>query len=168
MNDAKTHSPGALKRRFPYMFEGSNIGFDFYRGWMPIFAWACEEIDTVLGQDKRDFRWVQLKEKYGAARFYYAMGKSDAHPVEIDTPARLSSMRADPALEQVITRAVEDIVDKASAATESACVVCGSNATVQNYGGYLVNLCVVHQPGGPDDDRWREAVQNANLGDDDE
>lgn len=46
-NDKAKHngSTGAnLKARFPYMFQGPNIGLDLYEGWMQILARACESL----------------------------------------------------------------------------------------------------------------------------
>ena len=60
-----------LKARFAYMFVGRPISMEFYDGWLPVFAQACEQIDEVLGENKRDFHWVQVKEKFGSARFYF-------------------------------------------------------------------------------------------------
>jgi hypothetical protein len=66
-------APKQLKDRFADMFAGQNIGFSFYRGWFALFENLSHDIDALLGQDKRGFHWVQLKEKFGSARFYWAM-----------------------------------------------------------------------------------------------
>lgn len=60
-----------LEERFAYMFASPNLGLDIYRGWLPDFIDACEQIDVVLGGDKRGFHWRQIKEKYGFARYYF-------------------------------------------------------------------------------------------------
>ena len=40
----------ALAKRFPYMFAKKNLGIAFYRGWQPIFAGLCVDIDHLLGE----------------------------------------------------------------------------------------------------------------------
>jgi hypothetical protein len=35
------HTGEMLQERFPYMFNKPNIGFSFYRGWMPVAAGLC-------------------------------------------------------------------------------------------------------------------------------
>lgn len=62
------NTPKELQARFPYMFEGDNIGIDIARGWMLGFQKLCEQIDELLGADKRGFHWTQCKEKFGSAR----------------------------------------------------------------------------------------------------
>jgi hypothetical protein len=76
-------SPRAPRDRFPYMFDGPNSGFEFYRGWMSVLVWACEEIDEALGEDKRNFRWTQIKEKFGGSRFYYWIDSASSAAVHI-------------------------------------------------------------------------------------
>lgn len=46
----------------PYMFERC-------RGWWPVFVRLCREVDEARGPDERGFKWVQVKEKFGVARF---------------------------------------------------------------------------------------------------
>lgn len=36
-----------LEARFPSMFNGENIGFAHYRGWMPVVVRVCTKIDSV-------------------------------------------------------------------------------------------------------------------------
>ena len=50
-----------LKERFSYMFAGPHAGIDIYRGWLADFASACEQIDALLGDDKRGFHFTQCK-----------------------------------------------------------------------------------------------------------
>lgn len=51
----------ALKARFSYMFDSPSSGIDIYRGWLADFASACEQIDALLGDDKRGFHFTQCK-----------------------------------------------------------------------------------------------------------
>lgn len=80
-----------LQARFPYMFDKDNIGFSFYRGWMPILAGLSVEIDQLLGERREAFHWQQIKEKFGTGRFYYAIGNARDLRADLMTPAgRLS------------------------------------------------------------------------------
>ena len=67
----KHYIPRRITTRFPYMFEGENIGLSVAAGWTAIFEKLCSDIDTLLGEDKRNFHWVQCKEKFGVARWYW-------------------------------------------------------------------------------------------------
>jgi len=120
------HDPRVLLDRFEYMFNDPHARFDFYRGWMPMTVQVCEAIDAVLGNDKRDFRWAQIKEKFGEARFYYYVQSSSAHDVEIITTktpvgatVRVAANPADP-----VAREIANIVAKAQDESRSTCQVC--------------------------------------------
>jgi hypothetical protein len=65
MTEEKMTTPKQLEARFPYMFAGQNIGFSFYRGWFALFENLCQDIDALLGQGKRGFRWVGIKNGLG-------------------------------------------------------------------------------------------------------
>jgi hypothetical protein len=138
-----------LMARFHYQFEGQGIiGYEFYPGWMPVLAQACEAIDQVLGEDKRGFHWVQLKEKFGTGRFYYAFAKADRAPQRVDIigAGRLQAFATHPMAEDGVEKAIFEIVREAEAATCSRCMVCGAPATVKSYGGWLGTLCEKHPP----------------------
>lgn len=104
------------------MFAGPNIGLDVYDGWTPILAQACEEIDAILGEHKQGFHFSQIKEKYGGARYYF-----DAVSVNSEKLKR-----------------IQILLDKAELATETACMLCGSPATIEKYGGWFMCLCDAH------------------------
>ena len=73
-------TPRELKARFPYMFRTADpFAFEFPKAWFPAFVKLCEEIDALLGDKKRGFCWLQTKEKFGSARYYWKMtGRSPA------------------------------------------------------------------------------------------
>jgi len=41
-----------IKNRYPYQFEGKNIGLSVAKGWLPEFAALCQRVDDLLGQNK--------------------------------------------------------------------------------------------------------------------
>jgi hypothetical protein len=70
-------APRDLETRLPYMFQGNHLGIGICKGWYPIFSKLCQEIDLVMGDNKQGFHWVQVKEKFGAARFYWELDGVD-------------------------------------------------------------------------------------------
>ncbi|MDZ4283530.1 MAG: hypothetical protein U1C04_22550 [Hydrogenophaga sp.] len=57
-----------LQVTFPHQFSGPSLGVNVARGWLPIFAQLCSDIDAALGPQKRGFYWRQVKEKLGSLR----------------------------------------------------------------------------------------------------
>lgn len=132
------------------MFEGPNLGNSVAKGWMPVFAKLCEDIDALLGADKQGFSWHQVKEKFGTARFYFKLGKARI-PMRVDvmTPKGVMSLRlplpatdAGPDLEMV--NRISALTDAAEGQTHEVCLVCGEPGKLDRTGGYLLNLCEGH------------------------
>lgn len=111
-----------LSKRFPYMFSGRNAGFSVADGWVEVFTKLCEDIDAVLGENKRGFHWVQLKEKFGSARFYH---------------------QHDGGTDEVFWL-VDDLVDKAQEKTESMCFYCGKPGKADAHRGWMLVVCEEH------------------------
>ena len=125
-------TPRTIVELYPYQFSEKNIGVSIFKGWFPTFYQLCIDVDNELGVSKSDFYWVQVKEKFGAARFYYSM-KYDSPDVE-----GLNS-------EYPLSTRISRIVDKASAETAVRCIVCGASTQVKMHrmGGYQA-LCDEH------------------------
>ena len=45
---------------FPLTGGARRRAYTFFRGRMPTFARLCEQIDAILGEDKRDFAWYEF------------------------------------------------------------------------------------------------------------
>jgi len=139
-------SGAELRKLFPRMFDKPNIGFSLYRGWMPITAKCCIDIDRLLGENRELFHWVQIKEKYGAARFYYSFGDQ----VTIRLDARLPDERLATgefvADDVPLGAEIRSLVAAAEKATAEACMICGNAAQTQRYENYFLTLCVNHHP----------------------
>lgn len=140
-----------LKARFPYQFEGKNIGISVAKGWFPAFVQLCVEIDFLLGDDKRNFHWTQVKEKFGSARYYWAMDdrNSGANLCIIDgngsTLSILHQVQADTVNPpSQLSRQIAELIDKASGATSTACIACGAPGTLDSSQGYVLVLCKEH------------------------
>lgn len=154
------------------MFAGENIGFGLYRGWFPLFAKLCADIDTVLGTNKRGFHWVQTKEKFGSYRMYYEMD-FDATDAEVDyeviegaghvtfrPKAQPGGAKASPA------QAIRALVNQAEDATTRMCMACGQPAKTRSFDGYFLTLCQEHAPSpGLTDSRarWQALWQSVQM-----
>jgi hypothetical protein len=69
--------------RWPYMFDGKNIGLSVSPGWQSVFFDLCVAVDAVLPHELKagggeGFHWTQLKEKFGSARWYMKGATSEA------------------------------------------------------------------------------------------
>lgn len=138
-----------LEKRFPYMFQGPNIGLSIPKGWMPLFEKMCQDINEVLGDDKRHFHFTQCKEKFGSARWYWAMsGRKPS--IRIDLIAQdgvVSTLSKTPASKKPgheVSEQISEIIERAEAKTHQACIVCGKPAKHDSSGGYLLVLCPEH------------------------
>lgn len=137
-------NPKQLKARFPYMFSGENIGFSFVRGWFPLFAKLCEDIDALLGEDKRGFHWVQIKEKWGFARFYWEMPDVPARlHVSVVTDSGVAEYGPSHAQGSLADR-IAALVREATVATRTRCIVCGEAATLDQSHSYVLVVCQHH------------------------
>ena len=143
------NTPKELKGRFPYMFQGENIGLAFHRGWFPTFVKLCEQIDEVLGEDKRGFHWEQLKEKFGAARYYWTMtGIKPSLYVDLIAPNRITTVVNRPesgakASSSAVQR-INELVQQAQQATSELCIVCGQPGTLNHDQPWMLVLCPLH------------------------
>lgn len=137
-------NPKQLRARFPYMFAGKNIGFDLARGWFPAFVKLCEDIDALLGDDEHGFHWVQLKEKFGSARYYWEMAGNTArlHLSLVSEDGVLEVGPSDP--KGSLAARIQRLVNEATDATRSCCIVCGEPATLDQSQPYVLMLCAHH------------------------
>lgn len=115
-------------------------------GWYGLVDTLCSEIENTLeleGCARLEVR--QIKEKFGALRFYYSLdGRTNLH---IDVASANSRMRFvgrssqgsdDLALKEARVR---ELVTAACAASESVCETCGAPAQLRDLGGWLTTLC---------------------------
>lgn len=136
------------------MFAGENIGLSFCRGWFPLFTQLCEEIDALLGPDKRGFHWVQLKEKFGSARFYWEMdGHRPAPMIDLISATQVTTVvrgakGSSPAeaggSQPSIPRCIDNLVQRTTLATRSLCIVCGQPGKPNQDELWILVLCDAH------------------------
>ena len=143
-----------LVARFPYMFAGNNIGLSFYKGWFGLFAEMCEDVDAALGSDKRGFKFSQIKEKFGSARFYWTMNREpEDGPTQVKVNVFTESgqvvhLSRNKTLENATTlpQRVAAIIDAAELETEHHCIACGKHGERANRQGYVLVVCPEHAP----------------------
>jgi hypothetical protein len=120
-------SPKELMARYPYQFAGEQISMSFSRGWFSLFAQLCADIDQALGDDKRGFHWVQVKEKFGQARVYFQLGAGVAER-EPDLAEKLMALKV-----------------KAEVDSSKVCALCGRPGTIDLKPGWMLALCESHR-----------------------
>jgi hypothetical protein len=131
--------------RFNYMFEGPHIGLIFYAGWLPDFALTCEKIDALLGEDKRDFHFVQAREKFGAARYYYSVGGEarkildEILDVLSASQCRTAAQKRDPVVEEI-----DRLIDAAQQESGVTCMICGAPGEIIPSPQWLRCVCKKH------------------------
>ena len=130
-------------QRFPYQFEGRH--FSVSRGWLELFEQVCQDVDQALGEDKRNFRWAEIKHKYGGLTMYFDMNARGQ-----DDP---------------LVRAVQKIIFDGSERSETICEVCGEPGTVQEQGFWLDCLCPKHRAdrSAMNTGEWREVMKYERL-----
>lgn len=138
-----------VEARYPYMFAGRNIGISIPRGWIGIFATLCSEIDELLGSDKQGFYWRQCKEKFGSARWYWAMkGMTSAVRIDLIAPAGVSSFTSAAKSRKpegaALSSQLSELIDAAAHKTTHSCIVCGQQGKNDRGDGWFVVLCPEH------------------------
>lgn len=147
-----------LEERFAYMFASPNLGLDIYRGWLPDFIDACEQIDVVLGGDKRGFHWRQIKEKYGFARYYFRT--DSVHPMRLSISDGKGVYEITKGLDgHEIEQQIAQICSNAEQASLTKCIVCGDTAAIKTYAGWAVCACEKHSPDVPGDHMKKAALK---------
>lgn len=169
MNKQLPSSLQEIQALYPYQFSNPVLGVEVAKGWMPVFAQLCTDIDNLLGADKFGFHWSQIKEKYGSARFYYRFqGRKSGVRLDIHTPNGVWSQHI-PAERRIrterdktfqeIDQAVLKLTMAAEVATQRMCLVCGQPGVADTELGYVMVLCPEHkaqrrQPSGLPRDFW--------------
>lgn len=151
-----------IKQLYPYQFCGENIGLSIANGWLPQFAELCKSVDELLGENKRGFHWVQLKEKFGSARYYWSIkGRHDSVRVDLISSKKVISLATSPSVSksqpQALFDQLSEMISAAEAKTHGHCIVCGAPGKVDQREGYVLVLCDKHakqRAGGGDLDIW--------------
>ena len=130
----------------PLLFRGAHprVPSDLPDGWYGLVDELCTRIESVLGpEDCASFEVVQVKEKYGALRMYFALARAEDHflDVHIGTGLRTFVQRAKgpPKMD-----AVRQLIDEASKASLTVCLKCGAPGQRVVRDGWVATLCADH------------------------
>ncbi len=148
-------TPKQLRACYPYMFSGPNIGITIPRGWIELFANVCVEVDALLGPDKRGFHWTQVKEKFGAARWYFTMD-TDPGEVSVRQQVKFSQFNEDGTVTRLnpddpkltltsVTDRVDAAIDAGQKLTQNACICCGEPGKNDEFKGLYLVMCDEHK-----------------------
>ena len=94
-------------------------------GWRDLLERCCAGIEAALAEGGA-FRVLQIKEKFGALRFYWSG----------DLPAAAKAK-------------VEEAIALAAARSACTCEICGAEARLHNRGGWFATACAEHAKGEP-------------------
>lgn len=112
----------ALPNLYPKLFPRGPLpwGFEVSDGWSELVAILCARIDSILREAHgARMQVVQVKEKFGALRFYYRLEGVDAST----------------------SAAIREAVTLAEAASTHICEQCGCPGEHRTGGGWFVTLC---------------------------
>ena len=131
----------------PALFRGANprVPSELPDGWYGLVDELCTAIESVLGSvDCASFEVVQVKEKYGALRFYFALAGAQDHFVDFPTGAGLRTfvrrVEGPPKMD-----AIRQLVEEAAKASSTTCQTCGAPGQRLVQGGWVATLCAQHR-----------------------
>lgn len=109
MNATDIEKPDRLdifKQQFPRVFHNADLpfGLECSAGWDPLIATLCTQIDHILRQAPgASIQIRQIKEKFGALRFYYGTS----------------------GLDEARTQVLRELVSRAERNSQELCENCG-------------------------------------------
>ena len=90
------------------------FGFECGNGWLPLLEKLFIKMNKIVKKEKlKDFRVIQVKEKYGGARIYCNCS----------------------------TNEIEDLIEKTEEESYKTCELCGSKNNVTQTKGWISSLC---------------------------
>ena len=155
-----------LVKRFPHMFSGEHGGRTLFRGWSPILATACEQIQIALSGTGVDFSWYRLALCDGEPLFLYLLGVRRRFVLDVEGDSRCVEVQLIPGVERTFCPGLDAIVRESERIASQSCLVCGAPASATRHFGVLLALCERHSPeilNDPYDEGlegvWREAIE---------
>lgn len=145
-DDAQCQTLCDLKKSYAYMFAETNIGYDFYRGWLPDFVVACHAIDRLLGNNKQGFFFRQIKEKYGWARYYWRTDDVSPQRLSLVVDQRVYEQSVGLADSDAIIQEIGQVLLATEKASMHQCILCSSPGEVHSFDGWLAVSCAQHAP----------------------
>lgn len=159
-----------LVKRFPHMFSGEHGGRTLFRGWSPILAMACEEIQLTLEGSGVDFSWFRLALCDGEPLFLYLLGAPRRFVLDVHGDSRCVEAQLLQGNERTFCPRLDGIVRESERIASQSCIVCGAPAPTTRHFGVRIALCGHHSPeilNSPQDEGlegvWREAIEWEDL-----
>jgi len=112
---------------YPRLFPAGPLawGFELGDGWTELIVTLCERLNTILEADPdARFGVRQVKEKFGALRFYYELKQARDDTV----------------------RLIRQAVDLAETASASVCESCGRPSQMRRDDGWYTTRCELCYP----------------------
>ncbi len=149
MSDKKVPHPGdifgheaanvaSVRALYPAQFSGPFNNWGWPDGWHSIVLEVC----AFAAHHRPETRWLQIKEKYGSLRMYYAGGgfRVDLRASEGLASALMPGRGAQPAAE------FKDIVVRAEARSLKTCSLCGTHEEAarverRSFCNWLITSC---------------------------
>lgn len=127
-----------MKQRHPSQFEGQSISLAWPDGWHPLVERVC----AALHARDPQVRWVQIKEKYGSLRMYFA-GQPFRADVVIEHKGLLSfySRERDRSHDPVLALIMD--AEKESLKT---CCRCSAPGHAHIFEGWVLTVCEACTP----------------------
>ena len=119
-----------MEAKYPLMLSGKYGGIDVHPGWFSILELLFNSIQSHIDFEQKRNPYLeqvvvlQIKEKFGALRFYYTGGNEY----------------------------ISGLVAMAEAVSSTTCEVCGSYGRIRSNGGWLRATCDKHYEGDKDND----------------
>lgn len=129
-------TPNQLRAAYPYLFAGPL--FESYRGWFPLVARMCQQVDAAVraAGGEHSVQLYQIREKFGVMNVQWT-----------------ASETAPPTLRAEISRAVDEAVSE----SEHMCIVCGRPGQLHGL-EWVLTLCPEHAALRKRDARVAEAL----------
>lgn len=152
MSPENKYTPAEIKSKYPYMFSDQTIEASLAHGWIDLFAQLCDDLDAILGDERARFSWIQVKEKFGSARFYWKFGKyepllrlniignDEILTIKMPTVRHRNAANNDEAL----MKKISELADEAERLTRETCIACAARGQLDSNDGYLLVLCPEH------------------------
>jgi hypothetical protein len=144
-----------LAAAYPYMFRRMNGREDFFRfnpaigaGWFDIFERLCAAINEALtAAQKKRFRIVQVKEKFGGLRVYWRIGSRARLWADIQVPGEGVITLKPKAKKSSVAARIDQLITHATAEAANTCEACGRRpAKLHLVDGWFTTMCDEHRP----------------------
>jgi hypothetical protein len=137
-----------LVRKHPALFRGRRprVASHVPAGWVGLVDALLSDLETTLGPATASFRVRQIKEKFGALRLYFELGRRGPVVVDTITPTGHETFVGGTA-EGDLLGAIQSLIDVASEQSTKTCMVCGMPARLASHDGWLAARCASHATG---------------------